>query len=424
MTSGDPDPRAAITVVGGTLAGMAAAARLAKRGHRVTLLHDDRPLAADWRPRSPEDPGPLPGVLAFPAPWRDLFKKSGRILPAELARAGLDLVAAPPVHHVFADGEELVLGGDRGAQFHQMEAAYGRPTAEAWRDLVDSLEPVWQLVRNLGLETSLESSAQLRPHRRALGWGRSVAELAATQPHPHLRALVEESAWRRGHDPARTPSFVAARLSVERTFGRWMVVDAAGRPAGSDRLLDLLEERLRTRRVEVVGGAGAVRIGGSPRRPDGRGNGNGAPLDALVLAGHLDDPVAAYGLRTRAARRVAALAPVVGPRRRFAPGRPVEGVVETVEHATRRISWTTTERTAVHDWGDPVPDPGHGPAWDGPGTWLRMLPVRLGERVYSAGPWGRGGNDLAAVLMSAALATYAAHLDLTGLDTHPSNKDQ
>lgn len=429
MTSGDrrtPAPGAAVTVVGGSLSGMATAARLAKRGHRVTLVHDGRPLAPEWRPHHPDEPGLLPGVLVFPAPWRDLFRKSGRILPAELARAGLDLVPAPPVRHVFAGGEELVLGGDRGQQFRQVQAAYGHPTAEAWRTLVDSLEPVWQLVRNLGLETSLVSAAQLRPHRRALGWGRTVADLAADQPHPHLRELVEASAWRQGHDPARTPMFVASRLTVERTFGRWMVVDEQGRPAGSERLLDLLEERLRTRRVRILEQQDPLRLGGTPRRPDGRTDdtAGAGPRDALVLAAGLHDPVATYGLRTGPARRLAGLAPALAPHRSFTPGAAVEGVVETVDHAARRVSWTTTERTAVHDWALATPHPEHGPAWQGPRTWLRMAPVRLGERLYSAGPWGRGGNDLAAVLMSAALATYDAHLDLTGQDTRPVNKNQ
>lgn len=427
MTSDVRSPGAtgyAVTVAGGTLAGMAAAARLAKRGHRVTLVHNG-PLAAEQRPQHPEDPGSLPEVLEFPAPWRDQFKKSGRILAAELSRAGLDLVPAPAARHIFAGGEELVLGGDRGQQFRQMETSYGRPVAEAWRSLVDTQEPVWQLVRNLGLETSLVSPAQLRPHRRTLGWGRTVADLAAAQPHPHLRALVEATAWRRGHDPARSPAFLAAYLHVERTFGRWMVVDATGRPAGSQRLLDLLEERLRTRRV-VIETAGNVRPAGSPRRPDGRlpaGHPDG-PRDALVLATGLEDPVHEYGLRTRAARRLTGLAPALAPRRHLAAGDAVDGVLETVEHADRRVSWTTPDRTAVHDWGAGLPSADRGPAWDGPRTWLRMAPVRLGERLYAAGPWGRGGNDLAAVLMSAALATYDAHLDLTGQDTRPVNKDQ
>lgn len=428
MTSGDRGTRTApghdVTVVGGTLAGMAAAARLAKRGHRVTLLHRG-PLAAELRPRHPDEPGLLPGVLEFPAPWRDLFKKSGRILAAELARSDLDLAPAAPVRHVFADGGELVLGGDRGQQFRQMEAAYGRRVAEHWRHLVDAQEPVWQAVRNLGLETSLVSPTQLRPHRRTLSWGRTVADLATAQPHPHLRALVEATAWRRGHDPAQAPAFLAAYLHVERTFGRWMVVDDRGVPAGSEHLLELLEERLRARRVALVEQPAEIRPAGTPRRPDGRVRvGPAGRCQALVLATGLGDPVDRYGLRTREARRLAALPSALAPHRSWGPGAPVEGVVETVHHAARRVSWTTTHRTAVHDWGAGAPDPERGPAWRGPRTWLRMAPVRLGERLYAAGPWGRGGNDLAAVLMSSALATYDAHYDLTGQDTRPVNKDQ
>ncbi|WOP17635.1 NAD(P)-binding protein [Raineyella sp. LH-20] len=443
-------------IVGGGLAGMAAAARLAKRGHRVTLLHRTERLGADWRPDRPDGPGRLPEVLTLPAPWRDLFKKSGRILPAELARAGLDLVPAPPTRHVFAGGEELILGGDRGEQFHRMVAVYGEPVAEAWRDLVDSLEPVWHRVRTLGLETSLVSGRQLRPHRQTLMWGRTVADLAATQPHPHLRALVEASAWRQGHDPARTPAFVASRLNVERTFGRWTVVDTEGRPAGSERLLDLLEARLAARGVEVVRHDQQVRFDGSTRHPDGRmllagpvDGSDGVPVgellpadvrpDAVVLTEGLHDPTATYGLRTRAARQVRTLTPVLRPRRTYTaspaggPEGPAtgpadapitDGVAETVDHTARQVSWATADRTLVHDWGAATADPAAGPGWNGADSWLRRLPVRLGERLYSAGPWGRGGDDLAGVLMSAALATYDAHFDLTGQDTHPSNKDQ
>ncbi len=424
-----------IVVVGGGLAGMATAARLAKRGHRVTLLHRTERLGADWRPVTPGGPGPLPEVLTLPAPWRDLFKKSGRILPAELARAGLDMVPAPPTRHVFAGGEELVLGGDRGEQFHRMAAAYGETVADSWRTLVDSLEPVWHRVRTLGLETSLLSARQVRPHRHDLLWGRTVADLAADQPHPHLRALVEASAWGRGQDPARTPAFVASRLNVERTFGRWVIVDGHGRPAGSERLLDLLEARLATRRVQVVRYDGPICFDGSPRRPDGRSLAagvvgavlsDGRRPDAVVLTEGLHDPAATYGLHTRDTRRVSTLTPVQAPRLSSRAASPDASptVAETVDHTTRRVSWTTPDRTLVHDWGAATPAPDRGPAWDGQASWWRRLPVQLGERLYSAGPWGRGGDDLAAVLMSAALATYDTHFDLTGQDTHPSNKDQ
>ncbi len=409
-----------VAVVGGSLAGMAAAARLAKRGHEVTVYAGS--LAPEWRPSrsapGSEQPGPLPPVLTFPAPWRDLFKKSGRILPAELALAGLDLVPAPPVRHVFADGGELLLGGDRGEQFHRLARAYGARIAEDWRRTVDDLEPVWQQVRHLGLEVELADRRGLRSHRRSLLWGRTVADLAAARPHPHLRALVEEAAWRLGNDPSRTPAHVAARLCVERTFGRWMVVDAAGRPVGTQALLDLLEARLAARGVTV-----------RPMAPDlparlrsAAGGGAEATVWALDPAG-----LRRAGWHTRAIRGAARLAPALRPRTaRLDPRSGTHGtgqVIETVDHATRTVRWDGPDTAVVHDWSAATPDPAAGPAWVGEATWLRRLPVRLAPGHYSAGAWGRGGSDLAAILMSGALATYAVHRDLTGEDIRPSNRD-
>ena len=105
-----------VAVVGGSLPGLAAAARLAKVGHSV-VLHEARPvLGGRWA-----EPGVLPDVLDFPAPWRDLFKKSGRPLSAELARAGLDLVPAPDA--VVVLGAALLLA----AVWNVVRLLQGRP---------------------------------------------------------------------------------------------------------------------------------------------------------------------------------------------------------------------------------------------------------------------------------------------------------
>ena len=81
-------------MVGGGLAGMAAAARLAKSGYPVELHERSDRLGGRWA-ASALPSGPLvdaaPAVLGFPAPWRDLFRKSGRPLEAELARQGYAL---------------------------------------------------------------------------------------------------------------------------------------------------------------------------------------------------------------------------------------------------------------------------------------------------------------------------------------------
>ena len=48
-----------------------------------------------------------PPVLEFPAPWRDLYRKSGRTLAEEFDRSAAALSAAEPATYVFADGTEL-----------------------------------------------------------------------------------------------------------------------------------------------------------------------------------------------------------------------------------------------------------------------------------------------------------------------------
>src|SRR5687768_1007085 len=109
-----PDP---VIVIGGGLAGPAAAARLAKAGHQVELYERSETLGGTWAPyrlASGATADDAPSIIGFPAPWRDLFRKSGRPLETELARMGYVLQPALPATMIFADGSELTLPTDRG----------------------------------------------------------------------------------------------------------------------------------------------------------------------------------------------------------------------------------------------------------------------------------------------------------------------
>ncbi len=155
-----------IAVVGGGLAGMAAAARLAKVGHTVDLYERAGVLGGSWAPYELTD-GVLvddaPAVLGFPAPWRDLFRKSGRPLEAELARSGHALVPAEMPQVIFADGATLMLSSNRGEQHATLIRAYGTPVAGRWRNLLDRLDEVWQALRPLGFESELPARAPSQP---------------------------------------------------------------------------------------------------------------------------------------------------------------------------------------------------------------------------------------------------------------------
>ena len=110
-----------VLVVGGGLAGLAAALRLAKAGHPVQLWEATDRLGGRVAPTPYPEIGTddrlvdaAPAVIGFPAPWRDLFRKSGRVLDAELARTQAALVAAEPARYELADGTDLIFPTDRG----------------------------------------------------------------------------------------------------------------------------------------------------------------------------------------------------------------------------------------------------------------------------------------------------------------------
>jgi UDP-galactopyranose mutase len=132
--TGSPDA-ARVVVVGGGFAGMAAAARLAKRGHRVTLLEAGDELGGSLRPVRHAglvwDRGAT--TMTLPAVVRDLFRKSGRPLEAELELNPCE----PGRRHVFEDGTVLDLPlGSRGRQHEALESALGAvapdPGARTW----------------------------------------------------------------------------------------------------------------------------------------------------------------------------------------------------------------------------------------------------------------------------------------------------
>ncbi|WP_425309781.1 hypothetical protein AADG42_13795 [Ammonicoccus fulvus] len=306
---------ALITVLGGTLAGMAVAARLAKAGHEVILVHEGDRLG-------PDD---LPDVFTFPAPWRDLFTKSGRTLAAELAGTGHELTAVDS--RKVAD--DLDLPAERGAQWRVLSEAYGPQVAERWRDLLDSLDDIWQARRPLGLEQEFDRDA-FRAARKDLWWGRTVEDLARKFHHPVLSDVIRASAEGL---PSRSPADEAMWLAVERTFGLWQVTDADGEPAGTRVLVDALARRLTTRGVELTDSDTGL-------------------ADAVVEA---------------------------------------EGT---------------------------IPE-----SWRGPTVWPKRVGSRVAHRTYACGDHTHAGRTMAGQLLSAALAAYAVHFDLTGENIHPTNKE-
>jgi UDP-galactopyranose mutase len=420
---------APVVVVGGGLAGLAAAARLAKVGHRVTLLEATDRLGGAWAPY--ELDGVLvdraPGVLRFPAPWRDLFRKSGRPLEAELARSGAGLEPAPPTRYQFFDGTELTLPTERGQQLAVMSEAYGAAAAVRWRDLLDGLDHVWQAVRPLGLEAELSGRAQLTAAKKALRPRQTLVRLARELEEPHLAAILLSTAYRLGSTPERTPAWCAVELVVERTFGRWRITsDAPGQTGRSSVLVDALAERLRLRKVEVRLGKRVERMLTSDGRVTGVTTGTGERVAAAAVV-CTTDPWESYEKLwptepTRRQRRAVtgwqpALAPRVTHLVTSGPAVASTEGAETVRltaHGVPTLSYTRpTPAGLLHtelDYGDPLRSRSAGIAWDGFRSWPARPSVTTDvPGLFLAGPFSPGGGSPSAVILSGALASYAGH---------------
>jgi phytoene dehydrogenase-like protein len=426
-----------VAVVGGGLAGLAAAARLAKMGHRVRLHEASGTLGGTWAPYVLEGTDVVvddaPGVLGFPAPWRDLFRKSGRPLEAELARSGLGLVPAPGAEHRFADGSALVLPSDRGEQHAALDRAYGPGAAARWQHLLDSLGEVWQTLRPLGLEEAYAPSALTRDVVRRLRGRRTLADLADGLGEPHLRALVRSVAHRQGTTPEQAPALAAVDLLVGRTFGRWQVAPAtpsgtpstpgaAGDVGRSSVLVDLLVARLALRGVDVRTGSEVVGVEVTGGAVTGVRTATGDdPADAVVLAvdpwtaaGLLPDG-AARGLRRTLRRATGARLPTA--RHTVLPddGDAVADVHELVHldadgvavvETTRRLSGRTVR--TVQDHHATVARPGSGLVTRGFRGWRRRPGTSTAlPGVALAGAASPAGASPSVVVQTGALAAYA-----------------
>ncbi|MFV0451122.1 MAG: hypothetical protein ACK5LS_02585 [Propioniciclava sp.] len=241
---------AAIDILGGTFAGIAAAVRLARLGHTVALVEPDPGWAELLRGELGD------GTLDFPAPWRDLLKKSGRPAVGALGRHGLELVPDsddPPT--------------DRGHLWYADRDALGPVAADAWRSFVDAADDTWQALRPLGLESELAAAVATRA---ALDPRRSLADAARRLPHPVLQDRVLSLAEDYEQRPADLPSWLVSRFSVHRTFGRWRLLGPAGERRPASDLVDVLIDRLTDRDVRVVDTAGGAPVRVETRDPGHR----------------------------------------------------------------------------------------------------------------------------------------------------------
>lgn len=240
---------ARVVVVGGGLGGLACAARLAKLGHEVTLLERSAELggalSAVREAGFTWDAGP--SWTAIPAVVRDLFRKSGRTLEAELG----ELEPLPVLReHRFDDGSVLALpGGGRAGQIDAWDTV-APGLGERWEAYVAAFADDWEVIRRRYAEIPWDRSARGTPESAAL-----LSRLDSRETlHRRLRRSLKDERQRlvaghaflaAGHDLRNVPAWCGLDSYLEQRFGAWTV------PGGMWQLGEALTRRLATRRVVV-----------------------------------------------------------------------------------------------------------------------------------------------------------------------------
>ncbi|OXM63509.1 phytoene desaturase family protein [Amycolatopsis vastitatis] len=276
-----------VVVVGGGMGGLAAAARLAAAGHRVTVLE-----------RAPECGGKLgsyrrdgftfdtgPSLLTLPSVYRELFAATG----ADLDQL-VDIVPVDPAcRYRFADGTELAVPRERAAVPGALEAAFGGGAGEEWRGLMRQAEQLWGLVGEPVLRRPLNGTRDLLRHARG------VRDLVAIAPwrtlrglgrrrltDPRARMLLDRYATYTGSDPRRLPAVLSVVPFVEQEFGAWHV------RGGLRRLADALVGRLAALGADVRTGAEVVAIETAADGVRGVRLADGERLAASVVVANAD----------------------------------------------------------------------------------------------------------------------------------------
>ncbi len=245
---------ARVVVVGGGLGGCAAAVRLAKLGHEVTVVEQLSTVGGDlgfvqegefrW------DSGP--STTTLPGALRDLFRKSGRPLDREL-----DLVQVPLLReHRFEDGARVALPAiSRTAQKDAIDSSLGDGNGDRWLEWTDGFARVWELLRTEYLERPYSPDHAPKEMVRLMR-DRPMLQRAVTKLRDkRLKEIALHHAVSAGHDPRNVPWWMGFVHHVEQSFGAWTV------PGGLGQLAELLEKRLGERGVQVLTRTTAVDLG-------------------------------------------------------------------------------------------------------------------------------------------------------------------
>jgi phytoene desaturase len=272
-----------VVVIGAGMGGLAAAARLAARGHEVTVVEQGPTyggkLASYERDGFRFDLGP--SLFTLPAIYRDLFLKTGTRLEDHIELVDLD----PAFRYRFDDGSTLLMPGvGVGRCATAIGDALGGQSGQQWSSFMARAARMWDITREPIMRSPLNGIRTLLPLARSPRDIRTIAPWSSLRDmsssyftDPRLVTLTDRYATYTGSDPRRAPAALATIPYVEQSFGAFHLA------GGLRRLGDAVHDRACDRGVTFEFNTPVVSITVDQRVTGVRtADGRAIPADAVI----------------------------------------------------------------------------------------------------------------------------------------------
>lgn len=223
-----------VAIIGGGMAGLATAARLAKKGHSVKLFEASEKLGGKCQSENLDgfifDTGP--SLLTLPAVYRDLFIKTGKRIEHLVELKPVD----PSFEYIFHDGKRVVFPNlSHNGTVKAISEAFGKEAGRDWHNLLKRAEAMWESSRESFIEGELRS---LLPFLKRKSFFRDLLTIAPWRSlrsltesyteNEYLRKIVDRYATYTGSDPRKVPAVLLTIAFVEEAFGAWHIQGGIG----------------------------------------------------------------------------------------------------------------------------------------------------------------------------------------------------
>ena len=275
-----------IAVIGAGLGGLTVAARLARRGHQVTIYEKSGRVGGkchtEWIDGYGFDTGP--SLLTIPAVYRDFFMKTGRGID-------LDLVPLDPAFdYHFADQSRIRLPNlSRHRAVEEISRCFGEDAGRQWGKLLERAAEMWQASRTDFVEKALPTFPSLIRRGQVVKDLMTIAPLTTLRRFTErrlddrrLRYIIDRYATYTGSDPRKVPAVLLTIAFVEEAFGAWHIKGGLGQ------LVKKVSERASDLGVRIELNAGVDRIIHEDQKVTGIELEDGRTIPADIVVSNAD----------------------------------------------------------------------------------------------------------------------------------------